>query len=56
MMSVFVAMVMPVVDKAVKVLMMVVVVVEDTAIEVVAEVSVTQTLGKKGETETMKAF
>lgn len=45
--SLVIVMVMTVTDKAVKVLLMVVVVVEDTAIQVVAEVSVTQTLGKR---------
>lgn len=46
MVSVVIVMVLMAVDEAVKVLLMVVIVVEDTAIEVVAEVSVTQTLGK----------
>lgn len=47
MVSVVIVIVLMAVDEAVKVLLMVVIVVEDTAIEVVAEVSVTQTLGKR---------
>lgn len=45
--SLAIVMVMTVTDKAVKVLLMVVVVVEETAIQVVAELSVTQTLGNR---------